>query len=171
MQIGIIGSAGPEEYPRNSKPSKKIFTLAEKIGELIAQKDIVLFTGGKGGIMEAAARGAKRYGGITVGIVKGGRRGTTNKFTDVEVISGMGTGGEVTMLILSCDGIIAVGGGAGTLQELTAAYRNKKPVVALTGVPGYSSEFAGKFMDGRKLTKIGVVETPEEAVESLLKLL
>ncbi len=169
MQIGIIGSAGPEEYPRGLKPNKKIYKLAERAGELVAQKGAVLITGGKGGIMKAAAIGAKRYGGNTVGIVKGNLRNITNKFIDVEIVSNMGTAGEESILVMSSDGIVAVGGGAGTLQELTIAYRNKKPVVALTGVQGYSSQFAGKFMDGRKLIKIEKANTPEKAVNLLLK--
>lgn len=171
MQIGIIGSAGPEEYPKNGKPCNRIFNLAEKTGKLIAKSGAILITGGKRGIMESSSRGAKKQGGITVGIISGNKRGKSNKFIDVEIVSNMLTTGEESTLISCCDGIIAIGGGAGTLQELAIAYRTKKPIVAITGVNGYSSKFAGKYLDDRKLIKIKSAKTPKEAVSLLMRLI
>lgn len=168
LQIGIIGSAGPEEYPQGSKSKQKIYKGAEKIGELVAKSGAVLVTGGKGGVMEVACRGAKRQGGITVGVVKGKTRRTANQFVDVEVVSGMEGCGEETMLILMCDGVIALGGGAGTLQELAIAYRNEKPVVVLKNLPGWSNRLADSYLDERKKTKIIAAESPEEALKILI---
>ena len=136
LQIGIIGSAGPEEYPQKGKPDLQIFKIAYELGRLVAESSAILITGGKSGIMEFASKGAKDAGGTTVGVVKGKERFTSNKYVDVEVVSGMEGCGEETMLILMCDGLIGVGGGAGTLQELSIAYRNKKPTVLINSVPG-----------------------------------
>jgi len=72
------------------------------------------------------------------------------------------------MLILSCDGIIALGGGAGTLQELTIAYRNKKPVVILDINYGWASKLKGSYLDERKNEKFVVATNPEEAVNKIL---
>lgn len=170
-QIGIIGSAGPEEYPPGSAPEEKVFQLAATTGKLLAQNNCIVITGGKGGVMEAAARGAKESGGITVGVVKGKIRGTSNSFTDVEVVSGMEGCGEETMLVLMCDGLIVIGGGAGTLQEMAIAYRNAKPLVVLGGVSGWGDKLAGSFLDDRKMVRIEQTQTPEDAVNMVLRLI
>lgn len=171
LQIGVIGSAGNEEYPDKNNQRIKIYKQAEELGKIIAQKEAILITGGKGGIMESAAKGAKSNGGTTVGFVKGKERLTSNDFTDIEVVSGMEGCGEETMLILSCDGIIAVGGGAGTLQELAIAYRNKKPVVILDTGYGWASKLANIYLDDRKRVKFFSAKTPKEALNLLLKLI
>lgn len=171
IQIGIIGSAGDEEYPTKSQQREKLYKLAEKLGKIVAKQGAVLITGGKGGIMQYASRGAKSAGGITAGVVKGKERFSSNRFVDVEIVSGMEGCGEETMFILSCDGIIAIGGGAGTLQELTIAYRNKKPVVVLDTSYGWSSKLANSYLDERKNEKFFSAKTPEQAVSLLLKII
>lgn len=168
IQIGIMGSAGNEEYPQNNKKRNILYKLAEELGEILGKKKIILFTGGKGGIMESASKGAKQFGGTTIGVVKGKDRNTCNKYIDIEIVSGMEGCGEETMLILSCDGIIALGGGAGTLQELTIAYRNKKPVVILDINYGWASKLKGSYLDERKNEKFVVATNPEEAVNKIL---
>lgn len=168
-QIGVIGSAGNEEYPGKNKQRAKIFNIAKILGKLIAREGAILITGGKGGVMEASCKGAKSVGGITVGYVKGKERLTSNEFTDIEVVSGMEGCGEETMLILSCDGIIAIGGGAGTLQELAIAYRNKKPVVVIDLGYGWASKLANTYLDERNNKKFLCAKTPKEAVNLLLK--
>lgn len=168
LQIGIIGSGGPEEYPKIARGKQAIYKVAEKIGELVAQSGAILITGGKGGVMEAACKGAKRKGGITVGVVKGKKRGTANRFVDIEVVSGMEGFGEETMLVLMSDGIIALGGGAGTLQELVIAYRNKKPIVTFKNLPGWSEKLANSYLNERKKTKIISTKTPQEALKILI---
>ena len=171
LQIGIIGSAGPEEYPTSEPPSSQIFDIAYELGKQIAQNNAILITGGKGGIMESAARGAKEQGGITVGVVKGEPRLTSNRYTDIEVVSGMvGSGGE-SIMVLMCDGIIGVGGGAGTLQELTIAYYNKIPTVLIDTQKGWSKTLAGKYLDSRKKIKFKSAITPEKAVKMLFRLI
>ncbi len=168
LQIGIIGSAGYEEYPL-AKPDKKAYKCAFELGELIAQKGAILICGGKGGIMEEACHGAKNKNGITVGIVSGNKRGQANKFVDVEVVSGMVNCSEEALIISMSDGIIAMGGGAGTLQELALAYRNKKPVVAIRNIAGWSNIVADTYLDERKIIKIGSAETAGEAMKLLLE--
>lgn len=171
LQIGIMGSAGNEEYTGKNEEREKIYKLAEETGKILAKKGVILITGGKGGIMKSASKGAKSMGGITVGFVKGKERFTGNKFVDLEVVSGMEGCGEETMLVLSCDGVIALGGGAGTLQELTIAYRNKKPVVILDIGYGWSSKVANIYLDERNNVKFYSAKTPKEAVNLLLKLI
>ncbi len=171
LQIGIIGSAGPEEYPSTSTPDEKIYKIAEELGRIIANKNAVLVTGGKGGIMETACKGSKNNGGITVGIVKGDARGTSNNYIDIEIVTNTLGASEEAILINSCDGIIVVGGGAGTLQELTVAYRKSKPVVVLTTVDGVGVQYINKYMDSRNTTKFFGANNPAKAVDILLNLL
>ncbi len=171
MQIGIIGSAGLEEYPVGGKPEKKVFQIAEELGSLVAINQAVLITGGKGGIMEYAAKGAKKKNGLTVGIVKGDKRYTANKYIDIEISTNTSGEGEEDILVSSCDGLIIVGGGAGTLQELACAYRKEKPIVALTTIRGVSSQFAGKYLDSRKLVKVNSARSARDAIELLIKLI
>lgn len=164
IQIGIIGSAGPEEYP-GKKPSNKIYEITEVVGKMVAEKNAIIICGGKGGIMESACKGAKSVGGITVGVVSGNKRGTSNQYVDVEVVSGTINCGEEALIISMSDALIILGGGAGTLQEITLAYRNNKPMVALVGLEGWGKKLANTYLDDRKKVKIISAKTPKEAID------
>lgn len=168
LQIGIIGSAGWQEYP-GKKPDKRAFKIAYEAGKLIAQNSAVLICGGKGGVMEEACRGAKEKNGITVGIISGNKRNQANKYVDVEIVSGMVNNAEEAIIVSMCDGIIAVGGGAGTLQEIATAYRNKKPVVAIRSGGGWADKLSSLYLDERKLMRIQIANSPKEALDLLLK--
>lgn len=163
-QIGIVGSAGPEEYP-GQKPDVKAYEIAEFLGEKIAQKDAILITGGKGGIMESACKGAKKSNGITVGIVSGNERGTSNQFVDVDVVSGMLNCAEESLIISMSDALIILGGGSGTLQEIALAYRNDKPMVVVDGLDGWGKKLAETYLDYREKYKIRLAKTPQEAID------
>lgn len=168
LQIAVIGSAGWEEYP-GKKPNKKIFQLAYEAGKQIALQNAILVCGGKGGIMEEACRGAKENNGITVGVISGNERNKSNKYVDIEIVSGIVNCGEEALLISMCDGIVAIGGGSGTLQEIATAYRNKKTIIAIKGVKGWTNKLAGTYLDDRRLTKIEIANSSEEAISILLK--
>lgn len=168
MQIGVIGSAGNEEYP-DKKPSKKAFEFAYELGKLIAQQKAVLICGGKGGIMEEACRGAKEKNGITVGVISGNVRDKANKYVDVEVISGFVNCGEEALIVSMSDGLIAIGGGSGTLQEIAIAYRNNKPVVAIKNIAGWADRLAESYLDERGIIKIGSADSPQEAIDKIIK--
>jgi uncharacterized protein (TIGR00725 family) len=170
LQIAVIGPAGPEEY-KYKKPGPKVYKAAGTIGKLLAQKGCIVFCGGKSGIMESVAKGAISKNGTTVGVVRGNLRNVSNKYINVEIVTNSETGGDTPPLILSSDGVIILGGGAGTLQEMIVAYRNKIPMVALTNFDGYGKKFAGKFLDERKSIKIEKAKTPKEAVELLLAII
>jgi len=171
-QIGIIGSAGNDNYSGAEGASQDMMAEAEKIGCLLAQKNAIVVTGGKSGIMEAGAKGAKQANGQTVGIIKGVTRFTSNAYTDIEVISGMeGDGLDELLLINMCDAVIVIGGGAGTLEEIAIAYRNKKPMVALTTQSGWGKNLANTFLDNRNIIKIVAADSAEDAVKKTFQLL
>jgi uncharacterized protein (TIGR00725 family) len=86
--------------------------------------------GGLGGVMEAACRGAKEAGGLTVGILPGTDRAAANAFVDVAIPSGLGEARNA-LVVRAADALIAVGGGYGTLSEIALALKAGKPVVGL----------------------------------------
>ncbi len=170
LQIGVMGSAADVKY------SKKIEKIAEKIGELLAQKGNIVVYGAEkdyDSLSTAAARGAKKAGGITVGVTYGKGKDVWDKDgnTDVIICSGLERGGgREFVLVNSCDGIIAISGGSGTMNEMLVAYQLNIPIVVVKGTGGWADEMAGKYFDSRKRMKAVPANTPEEAVKKILKL-
>ncbi|MBN1792326.1 TIGR00725 family protein [Candidatus Woesearchaeota archaeon] len=161
LQIAVLGSS-------KEICTKKAYDLAEQTGEEIAKIDAICLTGGGHGVMEAAMKGAKKHGGLTLGILPWGRMEHYNKYCDVVVATGIGFSRDAINLN-SCDGAILVGGGAGTLNEATYAYIEDIPIVALTPSGGMAKKVAGTFFDERKTEKVWDVKTPKEAIERILK--
>lgn len=99
MQIAVIGP---------SQPGEQETVLAEKVGQLLAERGLILLSGGEEGVMEAACKGAKEAGGTVVGILGGTNRAEANPFLTVSVVTGIGMARN-TILIRSADAI-ALGG-------------------------------------------------------------
>lgn len=158
-----MGSAADLSY------SKQIEEIAEAIGRLIAEKDGILVFGAEkdvDSLSTAACRGAKQAGGLTVGITYGKGKDIWEKEADIIIPTGLERGGgREFVLALSCDAIIAVSGGSGTLNELAVAYQADIPTVAVTGVGGWSEKLAGTYIDARERRLTYAATTPEEAVE------
>ena len=104
--------------------------LAEDVGRHLARNGAVLVCGGRGGVMEAACKGARSEGGMTLGVLPGDSRADGNDHLDVAVATGMG---EMRNMIVvhSADVVIALSGEFGTLSEIAFALRIGKPVVGL----------------------------------------
>jgi uncharacterized protein (TIGR00725 family) len=171
IQIAVIGSAGPEEYPFQ-KPDIKMLVTAEELGTLLAQAGCAVVNGGKGGVMNAVAKGAKQAGGLTIAEVSGLGRGTSNAYTDIEVVTGDIAFRGPSQLVTMSDAVISLGGGAGTLQEICVAYRMRKPIILLKGFGGWSDRLSKvKWLDERKLTAFEIVLSPKAAVAKALSLI
>jgi len=121
----------------------------------------VLVCGGLGGVMEAACRGAKSAGGLTVGILPGVSRRDANPHVDVPVVTGMGEARNV-LVVQSAQAVIAVSGEYGTLSEIAHALKIGIPVV------GLSTWRLTK--DGQEREAIIRAVTPQEAVDKALDL-
>jgi len=121
MIIAVIGdsSCSPEEAK-----------LAESVGELLAQQGTTIVCGGLGGVMEAACRGAKSKGGLTIGILPGKDPSATNPWVDIPVVTGIGEARNVAV-VKSAQAVIAIGGRYGTLSEIAYALKSNIPVVGL----------------------------------------
>lgn len=168
VQIGVMGSCADLRY------SKKIEKLAEDVGFWIAKKKAVLLFGAEkdvDSLSTAACRGAKKAKGFTVGVTYGKGLNSLEKNVDVIIASGLERGGgREFSLVLSCDAIVCISGGSGTLTEIAIAYQANIPIVVLEGTGGWSNKLAGKFLDGRKRVKIEMALSPEEAVNKALSL-
>ena len=112
------------------KEGKALLKEAEETGRLIATAGAVLVSGGLGGIMEAASRGAKSAGGLTGGILPHDHKNTANDFIDVSIATGLGIGRNV-IIARTADVLIAIGGAYGTLSEVAFALQLGKPVIGI----------------------------------------
>ena len=107
-----------------------ILDMAEELGSLIAKGGHTLVCGGLGGVMEKAAEGAKRGGGVTVGVLPGQETKEANPHITVPVATGMGIARNA-IIARTADVCIAVGGGYGTLSEISLSLNLGTPVVSL----------------------------------------
>jgi uncharacterized protein (TIGR00725 family) len=119
--IGVIGAgeAGPD-----------VMRTAEEVGKLIAMYGHTLICGGLGGVMEAAAKGARGAGGTTVGILPQAERHAANPHIDIPIATGFGEGRNL-VIIRTADILIAVAGEYGTLSEIAFALKMGKQVIGL----------------------------------------
>lgn len=119
--VGVIGA---------SEVSPTLYAAAEAIGREVAARQAVLITGGLAGVMEAASKGAKAAGGLTIGILPGLSPNDANPYIDLPIATGLGEARNV-IIVRTADVLIAVGGGYGTLSEIAFALRLQKPVIGL----------------------------------------
>ncbi|MBA4718675.1 MAG: TIGR00725 family protein [Nitrosopumilus sp.] len=162
-QILVIGNNTNGCTPKHEK-------IAYDVGETIAKSGSVLITGGLGGVMKAASHGAHYANGLTVGIIPQNDATLANQFCDIVIPTGMGLACDF-LNALSADGIIIVGGGSGTLSEVCAAYMYKKPMVAIRNIGGSIEQYIDGFLDHRENIKIIGVDTPQDAVKTILELI
>jgi len=113
-----------------SDPQTSLADLAFELGRGIAQRDAVLLCGGLTGVMEHAARGARAAGGLTIGLLPGEDPDEANPYIDVAIASGLGHARNA-VLARTADGVVAVGGGLGTLSEIALALRNGRPTIGM----------------------------------------
>lgn len=143
--------------------------IAYETGTEIATSGSVLISGGMGGVMRASCHGAHDAGGLTVGIVPHNEHNAANEYCDIVIPSGMGLARDF-LNAQSADGIIIIGGGAGTLSEVCAAYMYERPMVAIRNTGGTADKYADTFVDHRERIKIIGVDSPKEAVNTILKI-
>lgn len=150
-----IGVLGPNTATADQ------YELGIQVGHLIAEANAILFCGGLGGMMQAAAEGAKSAGGQTVGILPGPDKTAANEFIDTAIATDLGAYRNA-VLVRSCDVVIAIHGAYGTLSEIAFALRLGVPVV---GLHTWSMSKNGQPDPG-----IHIVQTAEEAVTVALAL-
>lgn len=162
----MMGSAADLRY------SMEVERLAEEIGREVAKANAVLIFGAEkdyDSLSTAAGRGARSIGGLTVGITYG--KGL-DVYDDADVIITCGAergGPRESVLALSCDAIICISGGSGTLTEMLVAYQANIPIIVLTGTGGWSDEMSGRYFDRRQRQLAMPAKLPKEAVALALQ--
>lgn len=122
--IGVFGGGGIEEGAAE-------WLAALQVGRFVAERNCMVLTGGLGGVMTAASKGAKEAGGMTIGVLPGDKRTSTpNPYIDIAIYTGMGEARNV-INVKSCDAAIAIGGEYGTLSEIALALKTGCFVVLL----------------------------------------
>ena len=145
-----------------SHTSPEIARLAEEVGAEIAKAGAVLVCGGLKGVMEAASKGAKSNGGVTIGILPGSKREEANPYIDYPIVTGIGYARN-KLVIKSGHVVIAIGGSYGTLSEIAFALGYEIPVV---GIRTWQMIHHSGQMD----KKINYACSAKEAVEMAIKL-
>lgn len=152
--------------------------LAREVGRLLVDSGCRVVTGGLGGVMAAAMDGARtsaRYAnGDTIAILPGHDPNDASSSADIVLATGMNLARN--LIVANSDGVIAIGGGAGTLSEIALAWQMRRPVVALV-VDGWSKRLGASRIDGR-VRQADVVDdqvyaasTPADAVTLVAELM
>ena len=119
--VAVIG-------PGDAAPAE--LAVAEEVGARLVDLGATVVTGGLGGVMEAASRGAKSRRGLTIGLLPGLDRSEANGWVDVAIATGLG---EIrnALIVRTSDALVAIGGGAGTLSEIGFALKLGRPVIGI----------------------------------------
>jgi uncharacterized protein (TIGR00725 family) len=120
--IAVIGPGAPDDGPAARD--------SEECGRLLAEAGATVVTGGLGGAMAAAGRGARAAGGLVAAILPGDDPGAARTPADLVVATGAGEARDLAV-VASAHAVIAVGGGWGTLAEIGLARKLGRPVVRL----------------------------------------
>lgn len=143
VAVAVVGSA---------RASESDIATAEELGRALVDRGCTIVTGGLGGIMEAACRGARSSPnyvyGATVGVVPTYEPHDANQYCDIVIATGMNHARNL-VVAASADVVAAVGGRAGTLSEMAFAWTLGRPVVAVAA-DGWAAELAGRALDDRR---------------------
>lgn len=153
--------------------------FAENVGRLIIEAGYRLQTGGRGGVMESACRGARGSAqwtsGDIIGLLPGSEIAEANIFTDIAIPTGLGHGRN--LLVVQADAVVAVGGGPGTLSEIAFAWLTNRLLLAMRG-PGWAGKLADTTLDERRQRfsnipedRVYGVNSPAEAIGLISKLM
>jgi len=112
--VTVFGSSRPVEGDAD-------YAQARELGRCLAERDFAVCSGGYGGVMEAASRGAKEAGGKTYGVTAEFFGRKVNAWVDVEV-KRKSWEERLFELIRLADGFVACKGGTGTLVELAVVW-------------------------------------------------
>jgi uncharacterized protein (TIGR00725 family) len=163
--IGVIG-------PNHALCSREIYDFGLLLGRRLVDDGFFIACGGMYGVMESVCRGAHNspmyVTGSTIGFIPSIDRNTANPFCDIVIPTGMGLARNI-LLVNTSDLLIAVGGGAGTLSEISYAWQTGKTVLCCTQFSGWSADLAGKSLDDRMQQLLIPVNSLEQIRNELKK--
>lgn len=170
-QICISGSA-------KGDPVMMAYELAGDVAREIVKRGHIVLTGATTGLPYYAAKAAKEAGGVSIGFSPAASRiGHIKKYHlpldafDTVLYTGFEYTGRNLLLVRSCDAYVMVGGRIGTLNELTIALEEKKPIGILVGSGGMTAEVEQVLKAARR-TRSGIVfsSDPSELMDKLVKM-
>jgi len=159
---------------------ERLTRLAERLGQVIAERGCVLVTGATTGFPNVVSRAARRQGCLTVGISPASSReehtsgySLPDDGVDVIVYTGFGLKGRNVINVRSSDVVIIFGGGIGTLNEFTIAYDEGRVIGVLEGTGGAADQIKGIAALSSKPARCELVfeSSPEELIDTCLKVL
>ncbi len=119
--VAVIGGA---------ETTQENLEVAERVGSLIAEKGAILITGGLGGVMNAASKGAHKANGLVIGILPTTDKEGANPYVDIPIVTGMGEARNI-VIARTCDCAIAIAGKYGTLTEIAYCLMFGIPVIGI----------------------------------------
>ena len=170
IKIGVMGSAEEAATPA-------IAETARALGQAIATRDLILFTGATTGVIYLTGKAARDGGAFHIGVSPGeDEREHVETFQmptdacDAIVYTGFGLKGRNVILVRSCDVVVFISGSIGSLNEFTIAYDEGKIIGCLTGTSGVADEIESIVETFRKKTKARIVydDDPARLVERCL---
>ncbi len=150
LKISVIGG---------NQCNTEVSRLAYEVGKEIANNRALLVCGGLGGVMEAACKGAKEAGGITIGILPGEDEKSANSYVDIKIPTGLGYARNV-LVVKTGHAVIAIDGSTGTLSEIAHALNYNKPVIGL-----FTWNLEKCYDSTGKPLKILSADSPDAAVQ------
>ncbi len=128
MQRPPVGVIGPREA------TQRQLEIAYALGSGLAELGIPLLCGGRGGVMEAASKGAALQGGEVIGLLPDTHAEAANPWVTLPIASGLGEARNVLIARASVL-LIAVGGSLGTHTEVAFGRHFDKPVLTFPDAP------------------------------------
>jgi uncharacterized protein (TIGR00725 family) len=136
--------------------------LARDLGKRLAAEGWVVLTGGRNvGVMNAACKGAKEAGGLTVGIVPNKDPNYVSEFVDIPIFTDVGLARN-NINVMSSNVVVAIASGTslGTSSEVALGLNHGKDVIFLD--PG---EKCFAFFSDLAPERVFLAETPSHAIE------
>jgi uncharacterized protein (TIGR00725 family) len=174
LKIGVMGSAATTA---DQAEAQRLASLADRLGQAIAERGCVLVTGATTGFPDIVSRAAQRHGGLTIGISPAlsreehvSRYALPDDGVDVVVYTGFGLKGRNVINVRTSDVVIIFGGGLGTLNEFTIAYDEGKLVGVLEGTGGVADQIKeiAALSSKRVRSELVFESSPEALIDSCL---
>ncbi len=165
--IAVVGYAHLEE-------NSLCYVAAMELGRVLVEHGYRVLTGGLGGVMEASMRGARQAEayreGDTVALLPSFDPAAANDYADIVIATG--TDVYRNAMVANADAVIVLGGGAGTLSEISYAWHLCRPILAYRNMGGWGAALADRALDTRKRCedpddKLFGVTTAQEAIALL----
>ena len=176
-KVGVMGSAAPDSARLDS--GKVLVEKAEQLGQAIAKRDAVLFTGATTGLVYVVGKAAHDAGCFHVGISPASNESEHVEHyhlpldaCDTIVYTGFGLKGRNVVLVRSCEIVLFVAGAMGTLNEFTIAHDEGKIIGCLTGTGGVADEselVLQKFGKRATASRVFTSSDPDELLDQCLQ--